>query len=740
MNLQELGQTIKQKYPQYNNIDDTVLANKILEKYPEYQSKITVETTKKPEQSTLQKVSSFVPQMSLGVAKGAGSTLAGASSLGEKTLKGIGRIITPKSMEEKLGFAKSPTGAESLGLQEKLKPTNTAQKIGFGVEQVGEFLVPGATSLKVGKAIQGARTLAGTPKLAKVAGLAGRSLTEAGLFGGQTALQQGEIGDEAKRAALLGGAFPVVGTGLKIVGQGIKKSTPKVAEKIINSMIKPLMKDLSYEKNPSRGLLKYVEPFNNFEQGMKNTNKSLKTLKDEMNVNLKDKNLLSEKISVNKEINNIFNKAIQDAAKKNEKTLINRLIENKKAITENLSYGVNELTGKEEIISSGIKNLTKLNPQEVLELKQIVGEMRKWTGNVSEDTVSNKSIGKVYGILKEKFIEAGKKHGYDFKEISEGMSDLITAKKVMEYRDKLQSRQNLINLPGKIGIGMGAIASIFTGGLSGILAGITSIGADKVLSSPAFKTRFAKWLYNASTKEKETLISKFPPLKSFIDRAIGGKNNTSKNIYSQIHKDTTTAITTKIDKNISSIIPKNKNLSRTLSPKFTTRSLSPKTVKTDPLTTSIQKAKAEGKSFDEWVKVKQIDMINKSNPMTDDYHTGIRTVKDIKTFREAIDDPESFSYPDFNKQKAQQALDNGKITIYSSKELNNPSSQFVSPSKMNATDYAGGNNVYSRKVNVDDVAWLNGDEGQFIGETKSQLKVKWDKAQVNKKRSLNNLK
>lgn len=41
MNLQEFGQTIKQKYPQYQSIDDTQLANKIIEKYPEYKSRIT---------------------------------------------------------------------------------------------------------------------------------------------------------------------------------------------------------------------------------------------------------------------------------------------------------------------------------------------------------------------------------------------------------------------------------------------------------------------------------------------------------------------------------------------------------------------------------------------------------------------------------------------------------------------------------------------------------------------------
>lgn len=40
MTIQEFGQTIKYKYPQYKNVDDTQLAQTMLKKYPEYQSKV----------------------------------------------------------------------------------------------------------------------------------------------------------------------------------------------------------------------------------------------------------------------------------------------------------------------------------------------------------------------------------------------------------------------------------------------------------------------------------------------------------------------------------------------------------------------------------------------------------------------------------------------------------------------------------------------------------------------------
>ena len=116
------------------------------------------------------------------------------------------------------------------------------------------------------------------------------------------------------------------------------------------------------------------------------------------------------------------------------------------------------------------------------------------------------------------------------------------------------------------------------------------------------------------------------------------------------------------------------------------------------------------------VKQKQLEIINTLNPMIDTYHTGIRSTDDIKTYKEAYNDPESFAYPDFSKADAKKAMDSGKITIYSSKPLDKNEAQFVTPSKMGASDYAGGERVYSKEVDVNDVAWINGDEGQLVGK------------------------
>lgn len=111
------------------------------------------------------------------------------------------------------------------------------------------------------------------------------------------------------------------------------------------------------------------------------------------------------------------------------------------------------------------------------------------------------------------------------------------------------------------------------------------------------------------------------------------------------------------------------------------------------------------------LKEKQLEIINKNNPMVDDYHVGIRSIEDIKTFDEVINDEESFVWGDFSKEDAEKALNKGEITVYSSYPIKQ--GVFVSTSKNQAKDYAGGKEIYSATIPIDKVAWINGDEGQY---------------------------
>ena len=113
------------------------------------------------------------------------------------------------------------------------------------------------------------------------------------------------------------------------------------------------------------------------------------------------------------------------------------------------------------------------------------------------------------------------------------------------------------------------------------------------------------------------------------------------------------------------------------------------------------------------LKQKQNDIIQKSNPQDKELgeHTWINSVDDIKTFKEAVEDDDYATTPDFTEKMINEALDSGKVTVYSSYPIEQGT--FVTPSKMEAESYAGSNKVYSKEVPLEDVAWIDSLQGQY---------------------------
>lgn len=124
-------------------------------------------------------------------------------------------------------------------------------------------------------------------------------------------------------------------------------------------------------------------------------------------------------------------------------------------------------------------------------------------------------------------------------------------------------------------------------------------------------------------------------------------------------------------------------------------------------------------------KQKQLDIVLKANSATDDYHAWIRTVDDIKTYEEALSDFIDTTgnsdvkvhelFPDVTSDDIANAIKTRKLTVYSSHPIENGA--WVTPSKMEAKDYAGNGQVYSKEINLDDVAWLDATQGMYAKVT-----------------------
>jgi hypothetical protein len=152
-------------------------------------------------------------------------------------------------------------------------------------------------------------------------------------------------------------------------------------------------------------------------------------------------------------------------------------------------------------------------------------------------------------------------------------------------------------------------------------------------------------------------------------------------------------------------------------------------------------------------KDQQLKIINDSNPMEDSIHTGIRSTDDIKTFQEAYEIGkqqaknggwnEYASYPDITNELIEKAIDTGSITVYSSNNIENGT--FVTPSYEQALEYAGmdKNKVKSKTVNLNDVAWINLDEGQYakVNSVANNQNINYNKNEgdINDRRSSNRI-
>ena len=118
-------------------------------------------------------------------------------------------------------------------------------------------------------------------------------------------------------------------------------------------------------------------------------------------------------------------------------------------------------------------------------------------------------------------------------------------------------------------------------------------------------------------------------------------------------------------------------------------------------------------------KIEQLEIINRSNPAPNTYNTWIRSVKDIKTAKEVFEVAfkEGNMYPDFTIEDMKKSISSGVVTVYSSNNIEN--GVFITPSRINAIDYAGGEekNLQKKTVSLYDIAWIDESEGQYAPTT-----------------------
>ena len=433
-------------------------------------------------------------QIGTGAAKELGNTGIGIGSLGRGIQKGLS-----KGVDSIFGTTGFGLGGESLfdkgqkraSAQEFLKPEGGPEKTGAFATEAATFAIPGAATVKATK---------GANFLTRAAAL---GATDAGV----TVAQSGEFNREAVDAAIIGAAFPVVGRGAQLA-KGALPSGADAGGKVINSLVKPLLKDFSYGKNPGKAVAEAGISANSLDDlGQKIT-----VVRQGVGQEISDKVIQSTtKFDASDSLKSL-DEAI-GAANKNPRTnsaIIKRLEDLKSDLLN---------VGEDGIPTRNLKDLTA---DELWELNKDIGGLTRWTGNATDDEIVNKALRNAYGATRGKL-----EGGVDgIGELSEKYANLKSAEIATQYRDKIAARGNIISFSGSTLGGGAALATALTTGGAAIPALLIGggVGATtEALKSSAVKTRVAAWLASSSKEEVEKAFKDAPWLRSTLQASLFGE-------------------------------------------------------------------------------------------------------------------------------------------------------------------------------------------------------------------------
>ncbi len=326
----------------------------------------------------------------------------------------------------------------------------------------------------------------------------------------------------------VGGAIPLVG-GVYKASKEIGKS---VAPRIINSLIKPLAKDLSYGKDPGRTVAELGITGNSMDDLAKNLGTAKKGVGrtiESLSDTLDSKAVGGEGLSLVDSMKPLDD-AMEEAAKHNNKSLLSRLANVKQAVMEDLSLGFDDKTGDPIIKSAGKRNLENATFKDAFKIKRTIGDMTQFTGAASDDSTVNSALKQIYGKIKQNINDyaavvdpaAAKK----LLKANEQYGDLVSAEVATKYRDKIATRSDLTSLKGHLGAATAAISVLASGGASipVVLAGLGGAALDKTLGSAAVKTRVAAWLAHAAPDVVVHFSQAYPNIASKIADVLSRDN------------------------------------------------------------------------------------------------------------------------------------------------------------------------------------------------------------------------
>lgn len=418
-----------------------------------------------------------VSDVGKGFLKGAQSTISNVGSFGQKALEGITGVKS-----------QTPTLNQTIG--DKLKPTNTAQSIGFGAEKIGEFFVPGGVGLKATKG----------------ASLAARAGTEA-LGTGLVASAQGGKPKDIATIAGISATIPIVGKLASIVTTPAKKIlAERISPALLNKYIlRPTAKEFHFGKDPGLGVAKEGLTANTREGLLTQITAKKKEIGNQIDEVLKKPEFAVKKIEVKSALAGL-DKKIAKAAEEGEEVLYNRLTKIREGITGKFQM----IEGKAVKVAD---RATQLTPLEAAQLKRKIGSASKWTGQAFDQEVNQARV-EVYRALNEMIDKAVP----GSKALNSRYANMLTAERALDNTINVAKRQSPIGLIDSgisSAVGLGSLAS-GAGSIGAIVNGLVTATGLKVLKSTAVQTRLASRLAKMTPEQQSSLVKAMPLFRNLL--------------------------------------------------------------------------------------------------------------------------------------------------------------------------------------------------------------------------------
>lgn len=346
-----------------------------------------------------------------------------------------------------------------------------------------------STPAKVGSAAAGVAGAFKNPVLKALGvGRAGTGITGAAAQGGVVGLTRFPTEDplgleeRAKQGiggAVTGGAFGATGKALSVANKA-PKSSRALAQRIVNSLIKPSEKQLSYGRNPALQIAKEGIVAGDLNTLATKISSRLRKVGSNINRVLEDADSRGKTVDLSKTIN-----IIDDAIKSEQR--FGRV--NQRFITEFQKL-------KDDLLDRPINTL---RPQEAFQIKKDIGNLTRFTGNESDDKVFNSLLKKIYGETKKQINKLDPK---SLVRENERYANLLSARAAAQKRFNALQKTNLANPLNFTTVGTGVLGTAIGGPAVGIAAGAATRLTGNALKSPKILTSVAKSLIKLNPSDR----------------------------------------------------------------------------------------------------------------------------------------------------------------------------------------------------------------------------------------------